>query len=142
VAGIDGAARGGGVELALACDMRLATPRATFGEPGVTFGLFGAWGGTVRLPEVVGLGDALDLSLSGRAIDAEEALRIGLVSRVLETPKTVAEELVENDHQSLSVLKERIRDRAAKSDQLAAEVAAFEALVDANADELRTLDDR
>jgi enoyl-CoA hydratase/carnithine racemase len=141
VAGIDGAARGGGVELALACDMRLATPDATFGEPGVTFGLFGAWGGTVRLPEVVGMGDALDFSLSGRVIDAEEALRIGLVSRVVESPRAVAERVAENDRLALEHVKHRIRDRRPKSEQEDAEVAAFEALVEAHADELRALDE-
>ncbi|MCY4730945.1 enoyl-CoA hydratase/isomerase family protein [Natronomonas gomsonensis] len=139
VAGIEGAARGGGVELALACDMRLATPKATFGEPGVTFGLFGAWGGTVRLPEVVGMGDALDFSLSGRVIDAEEALRIGLVSRVVESPQAVAERVAENDSLALEHVKERIRDRGPKSEQEDAEVAAFEALVEAHAEDLREL---
>lgn len=139
VAGVDGPARGGGVELALACDVRLATPGATFGEPGVTFGLFGAWGGTVRLPEVVGLGDALDLSLSGRVVDAEEALRIGLVSRVVEDPRSVAESLAENDHQAMALLKERLRDRGSKADREDAEVAAFEALVEAHADDLPEL---
>lgn len=139
VAGIDGAARGGGVELALACDMRVATPEATFGEPGVTFGLFGAWGGTVRLPEVLGLGDALDFSLSGRVIDAEEALRIGLVSRVVDDPRDVAESLTGNDQRAMELLKERVRDRASKAEQEAAEVAAFEELVAAHADELREL---
>lgn len=139
VAGIDGPARGGGVELALACDMRIATPEATFGEPGVTFGLFGAWGGTVRLPEVIGLGDALDFSLSGRVIDAEEALRIGLVSRVVDEPESVAESLTENDHRALELIKARVRDRAPKADQEDGEVAAFEELVAAHADELREL---
>ncbi|WP_336135240.1 enoyl-CoA hydratase/isomerase family protein [Natronomonas amylolytica] len=139
VAGIDGPARGGGVELALACDMRIATPGATFGEPGVTFGLFGAWGGTVRLPEVVGLGDALDFSLSGRVIDAEEALRIGLVSRVVDDPESVAASLTENDHRALELIKARVRDRGPKADQEDSEVAAFEELVAAHADELREL---
>ena len=139
VAGVDGAARGGGVELALACDLRLATPAATFGEPGVTFGLFGAWGGTVRLPEVVGLGDALDFSLSGRVVDADAALRMGLVSRVVDDPRAVAESLTENDHMAMGLLKERVRDRGAKVDQEDAEVAAFEALVEAHADDLAEL---
>ncbi len=137
VAGIDGAARGGGVELALACDIRLATPEATFGEPGVTLGIFGAWGGTVRLPEVVGLGDALDFSLSGRVIDSEEALRIGLVSRVLEEPRTVAERIAENDPTALGFVKERIRDRSDKATQEAAELEAFETLIETHADELQ-----
>jgi enoyl-CoA hydratase len=139
VAGIDGAARGGGVELALACDLRLATSEATFGEPGVTFGLFGAWGGTVRLPDVVGMGDALDFSLSGRVIDAEEALRIGLISRVVESPRDIAEGVTENDHAALKHIKHRLRDRGPKPEQEDAEVAAFKALVETHADELREL---
>jgi enoyl-CoA hydratase/carnithine racemase len=137
VAGIDGPARGGGVELALACDLRVATPEATFGEPGVTLGIFGAWGGTVRLPEVIGLGDALDFSLSGRVIDSEEALRIGLISRVLENPRTVADRIAENDPTALGCIKERIRDRADKTTQEDAELAAFETLVETHAEELQ-----
>ncbi|WP_435196448.1 enoyl-CoA hydratase/isomerase family protein [Natronomonas sp. EA1] len=136
VAGIDGPARGGGVELALACDLRVATPDATFGEPGVTFGLFGAWGGTVRLPEVVGMGDALDLSLSGRVIDAAEAHRIGLVSRVVEEPRAVAEELARNDPSALAAIKHRVRDRASRSEQEDREKRAFETLVAEHADAL------
>lgn len=132
VAGIDGPARGGGVELALACDLRVATPDATFAEPGVRLGIFGAWGGTVRLPEVVGQGEALDLALSGRAIDAEEALRIGLVSRVVESPRTVAEELAANDPAALRVLKERLRDRADRSTRLERETEAFGRLIERN----------
>lgn len=139
IAGIDGAVRGGGVELAVACDLRLATPAATFGEPGVTFGLFGAWGGTIRLPEVVGLGDALDLSLSGRVIDSEEALRIGLVSRVLEEPRTVAERVADNDPTAMRLLKERLRDRRGKSLREDAELAAFETLVEEHAERLQGL---
>ncbi len=141
VAGIDGAARGGGVELALACDLRLATSEATFGEPGVTLGIFGAWGGTVRLPEVIGLGDALDFSLSGRVIDSEEALRIGLVSRVLEEPRAVAERIAENDPTALGIVKKRLRDRSEKVAQEAAELEAFETLVETHADELQRFGD-
>jgi enoyl-CoA hydratase/carnithine racemase len=140
VAGVDGAARGGGVELAVACDLRVATPRATFAEPGVTFGLFGAWGGTVRLPEVVGLGDAMDLSLSGRVIAAEEARRIGLVSRVVEEPRSVAEAVADNDPAALSHLKERLRDRGSTPEQEAADVEAFASLVERHAQSLRELD--
>lgn len=129
VAGIDGAARGGGVELALACDVRAATPNATFGEPGVTFGLFGAWGGTVRLPEIVGEGAAMDLALSGRVIDADEARRIGLVSRVVADPREVAAEIADNDRAALSVLKERLRDGADRATREEREVTAFGELV-------------
>jgi enoyl-CoA hydratase/carnithine racemase len=110
VAGIDGPARGGGVELALACDVRVATPEATFAEPGVRLGLFGAWGGTTRLPRIVGEGEAMDLALSGRVVDAEAALRMGLVSRVTEDPRAVADEIAAVDHDALRGLKHRLRD--------------------------------
>lgn len=136
VAGVDGPARGGGVELALACDLRVATPDATFAETGVTFGLFGAWGGTVRLPEVVGRGEAADLALSGRVVDAEEALRMGLVSRVVEEPRAVAEEVADNDPAALRRVKDLLGhdgDRAARE---AAEAEAFAALHDRHADDL------
>ncbi len=129
VAGIDGAARGGGVELALACDIRIGTPAATFGEPGVTFGLFGAWGGTARLPEIVGLGDAMEFSVTGRELSAEEARRIGLVSRIVERPETVAHEIANNDPGALAVLKERLRDTASKAEQERREADAFAELV-------------
>ena len=136
VAGVDGAARGGGVELALACDIRVATPDATFAEPGVTFGLFGAWGGTHRLPETVGMADAMDLSLSGRVVDATEARRMGLVSRVVDDPRTVADELAANDPSAVRLLKQRLRDNASIDDQESAEVAAFESLMAEHAGDL------
>ncbi|MFC7212120.1 enoyl-CoA hydratase/isomerase family protein [Natronoarchaeum sp. GCM10025321] len=129
VAGIDGPARGGGVELALACDVRIATSDATFGEPGVSFGLFGAWGGTVRLPEVVGLGDAMEFSVTGRELDAEEARRIGLVSRLVERPDAVAREIAENDPAALAVLKKRLHDTSSRAEQERREAAAFAELV-------------
>lgn len=130
VAGIDGPARGGGVELALACDLRVATPGATFAESGVRLGLFGAWGGTARLPEVVGQGAALDLALSGRVVDATEARRMGLVSRIVEDPRTVAEELADNDAAALAAIKERVRDDAPLADQERRERAAFARLLE------------
>jgi len=129
VAEIDGAARGGGVEIALACDLRIGTPRATFAEPGVEFGLFGAWGGTRRLPRILGLGDALDLALSGRVLDSEAALRIGLVSRIVEEPATVADGLAANDSAALRTLKERLRDDAPRTVADRREAAAFADLV-------------
>jgi enoyl-CoA hydratase/carnithine racemase len=136
VAGVDGAARGGGVELALACDLRISTPDATFGAPGVRFGLFGAWGGTVRLPRVVGEGNALDFALSGRVVDAETALRMGLVSRVVDDPRAVADDLASGAHDALAVVKERIRDRDDRERQERAEAAAFGVLHRAHADDI------
>lgn len=125
VAAIDGAARGGGVELALACDCRIASPEATFAETGVRLGLFGAWGGTRRLPEIVGVGDAMDLALTGRTIDAQEARRIGLVSRIVEEPATVAASIADNDPTALGVVKERLRDDAPAEQQDRREAKAF-----------------
>jgi enoyl-CoA hydratase/carnithine racemase len=133
VAGIDGAARGGGVELALACDLRIATPDATFAEPGVKFGLFGAWGGTVRLSRVLREGDALDFALSGRVVDATAAKRIGLVSRVVADPRDVAEEVAANKPDALAVVKARMRDDSSREVQETAEAAAFDRLVRAYA---------
>lgn len=138
IAGIDGAARGGGLELALACDMRVATPDATFGEPGVTFGLFGAWGGTIRLPEICRFGDAMDLALSGRVVDAEEALRMGLISRIVDDPRTVAEELAANKHDALRIIKRRMRDDADAETREHREREDFVTLVDRYADGLGT----
>ncbi|WP_132056778.1 enoyl-CoA hydratase/isomerase family protein [Halorussus amylolyticus] len=136
VAGIDGPARGGGVELALACDLRVATPGATFAEPGVELGLFGAWGGTARLPRIVGEGEALDLALSGRTIDAETALRMGLVSRVTDDPRAVADEIAGNDSETLRAIKSRVRDRSSVADQQAREVETFGRLVARNAERI------
>lgn len=139
VACIDGPALGGGLELALACDVRVATPASTFGEPGVTFGLFGAWGGTVRLPRVVGEGDALELALSGRTIDAETALGMGLISRIDADPLDVVEEVAENPPATLSVLKSRLRDDDDRETQERREADAFAELVDVHGQRLREL---
>lgn len=136
VVGVDGAARGGGLELAAACDLRVATPDATFGEPGVTFGLFGAWGGTHRLRRVVGEGVAADLALSGRVIDAEAALRAGLVSRITDDPDAVAREVADNDRAALERLKPLMRSRAPAEEQERDERAAFAALVAEHAESL------
>lgn len=130
VAGINGAARGGGVELALACDLRVATPDATFAESGVSLGLFGAWGGTARLPRIVGDGTALDIALSGRVLDAPEAKQLGLCSRITDEPYTVAEELARNDPAAMRVIKRRVRDRRPVETQEHGERAAFAELIE------------
>lgn len=130
VAGIDGPARGGGVELALACDVRVATPDATLAETGVRLGLFGAWGGTSRLPDVVGEGNALDIALSGRVLSATEARRMGLVSRVVDEPRTVAESLAENSPAAMRTIKQRIRDDAESERKEKREAAVFGELID------------
>jgi enoyl-CoA hydratase len=83
VAAIDGQAWGGGNELALACTLRVASDRSHFGQPEVAVAIIPGAGGTQRLPRLVGLGRAAELVLSGRIIEADEALRIGLVEAVL-----------------------------------------------------------
>ncbi len=130
VAGIDGPARGGGVELALACDIRVGTPDATLAENGVSLGLFGAWGGTARLPNVIGGGVALDLALSGRVLSAEEALDAGLLSRIVTDPRAVADEVAANDPDAVRTIKRRIRDTAPQDEQERREAQAFGDLVD------------
>jgi enoyl-CoA hydratase len=83
IAAINGYALGGGCELALACDIRISSERAKFGFPEVKLGIFPNWGGTQRTTRVLGLGKTKELILTGEMIDAKEALRIGLVERVV-----------------------------------------------------------
>jgi enoyl-CoA hydratase len=83
VAAINGFALGGGCELAMACHIRIASEAAKFGQPEVKLGIVPGYGGTQRLPRLVGKGRALQLLLTGEMIDAAEAFRIGLVNRVV-----------------------------------------------------------
>jgi enoyl-CoA hydratase len=83
IAAVDGWCLAGGVELALWCDLRIATPNSTFGLFERRWGVPLVDGGTQRLPRTIGMGRALDLILTGRPVDADEALRIGLVNEVV-----------------------------------------------------------
>ena len=82
IAAINGFALGGGCELALGCDLRYASSNARLGQPEIDLGIVPGWGGTQRLARVCGLGVAKELILTGRPVDAEEALRIGLVNAI------------------------------------------------------------
>ena len=84
IAAINGFALGGGLELAMGCDFRIASSKAKFGQPEVSLGLIPGYAGTQRLSRLVGLGDALYLLMSADMIGAEDALRIGLVQKVVE----------------------------------------------------------
>lgn len=89
IASINGDALGQGLELALSCDIRLASSQAHFGLPEVASGIIPMGGGTQRLPRIIGRGKALELILTARTIDAEEALAVGLVSQVV-APENLA----------------------------------------------------
>ena len=91
VAAVNGFALGGGCELAMACHLRVASESAKFGQPEVKLGIGPGYGGTVRLPRLVGKGRALDLLLTARMVGAEEALQMGLVNRVVPADKLMAE---------------------------------------------------
>src|SRR5215208_1729603 len=83
VAAVNGFALGGGCELAMSCHVRLASEHAKFGQPEVKLGIGPGYGGSQRLPRLVGKGRALQLLLTGEMVDAEEAFRIGLVNKVV-----------------------------------------------------------
>jgi enoyl-CoA hydratase len=91
VAALNGFALGGGCELACACHVRFASPNAKIAEPEVTLGLIPGWGGSQRLPRIIGIGRAFEWILSGDMVDAAEAHRAGFVNRVVEQPKLVEE---------------------------------------------------
>ncbi|WP_411679472.1 short-chain-enoyl-CoA hydratase [Clostridium thailandense] len=91
IAAVNGFALGGGCELSMACDIRIASSKAKFGQPEAGLGITPGFGGTQRLPRLVGEGMAKELIYTGKIIDASEALRIGLVNRVVEPEQLIAE---------------------------------------------------
>ena len=91
VAAVNGFALGGGCELALACHLRVASETAKFGQPEVKLGIAPGYGGTQRLPRLVGKGVALQLILTGEMIDAQQAYRIGLVNKVVPAASLLTE---------------------------------------------------
>lgn len=91
IAAVNGFALGGGCELAMACHLRIASQNAKFGQPEAKLGIAPGYGGTQRLPRLVGKGRALEMILTGRMIDAEEAYRIGLVNKVVPAEKLMEE---------------------------------------------------
>jgi enoyl-CoA hydratase len=93
IAAVNGFALGGGCELALACDVRYASTAAKLGQPEVAIGIIPGWGGTQRLPAVIGIGAAKELIMSGRLVDADEALRLGLVNAVFPPGELMAKAL-------------------------------------------------
>jgi len=114
IAAVNGFALGGGTELAMACDIILASDRAKFGQPEVKLGITPGFAGTQRLPRIVGRGMGKELVLSGRMLDAEEALRIGLANRVIphnelmEQAMEMARKIAENGQLAVRSCKELV----------------------------------
>jgi len=121
IAAINGFALGGGCELALACDLRYGASTAKLGQPEINLGIIPGWGGTQRLPRVVGLGVAKELILTGRVVGAEEALRVGLVNGVhdpvLEKAREVAGLLASKAPLALAAIK-RTTNHALQGDHV------------------------
>jgi enoyl-CoA hydratase len=112
IAAINGFALGGGLELALACDLRVASSKAKLGLPEVGLGIIPGFGGTQRLMRLVGRGRAMDLIFTGRHVPADEALQLGIVNRVAEDALAAAHELAQaiskNGPVALALAKEAI----------------------------------
>lgn len=90
IAAVNGFALGGGCELAMACDFRYASPNARFGIPEVSLGVIPGFGGTQRLPRLIGIGRAMELMATGSKIDADEAYRVGLINQVVPQEELLA----------------------------------------------------
>jgi len=114
IAAINGYALGGGCELAMACDIRIASNMAKFGQPEINLAIIPGAGGTQRLPRLVGIGVAKKLVLTGEIIDAQTALRIGLVDEVveheklMERSKEVAMKIVEKSPLAVKIAKKAL----------------------------------
>jgi enoyl-CoA hydratase len=116
IAAVNGYALGGGCELAMSCDLRIAADTARFGQPEVNLGIIPGWAGTQRLPRLVGKGRALELLFTGDMIDAAEAHRIGLVNRVvpadelLEEARKLAEKIASKGQVAIGMIKEAVHN--------------------------------
>jgi len=118
IAAVNGFAYGGGMEFALACDIRLASENAMFGQQEVLWGNFPGWGGTQRLPGLVGRSDAMKIILTGEAINSAEAYRIGLVSGVYPQAEfmnrvyELAKKIVKNGPDNIRYAKKAVAEGA------------------------------
>ena len=130
IAAVSGFALGGGCELAMSCDIRLAASSARFGQPEINLGIMPGWGGTQRLTRLVGPGMSKLLNLTGDMIGADEALRLGLVERIypdaelLEAARTLARQLASKAPLAVAAIKQAI-DRG--QDMALADACMYEA---------------
>jgi enoyl-CoA hydratase len=135
IAGVNGYAFGGGCELAIACDIRLASTNARFAQPEVGLGIPPGWGGSQRLPRLIGPGFAAEMIFTGRHVTAEEALRIGLVNAVhpadelLMAAREIAGQIARNSPAAVRAAKRLMSQAFAGNPAagLALEVAGFAA---------------
>ncbi|MCZ7648167.1 MAG: enoyl-CoA hydratase-related protein [Planctomycetota bacterium] len=133
IAALHGAALGGGCELALACDIRVAADPLKIGQPEVNLGLIPGFGGTQRLPRIVGEGRALQMILTGEALSAQEALAAGLVTKVappeqlVDAAKQIARTVAAKGPQAVAFAKHFVRQALGMSRErgLAAEAVGF-----------------
>lgn len=129
IAAVNGWALGGGCELALACDIRLCSEKATFGQPEIKLGLIPGYGASVRLPRLIGMGLALELILTGRTLDARKAEQIGLVTAVFPPDRLMAEALdlagrLSRGPAALALAKRAVREAADLSSREGCELAS------------------
>jgi enoyl-CoA hydratase / 3-hydroxyacyl-CoA dehydrogenase len=130
IAAVNSIAFGGGCELAMACDFRLAAESATFGQPEINLGIIPGFGGTQRLPRLAGSGKALEMNLTGDAISAEEAYRVGLVNAVvpdhelLDTALGWARKLAQQAPLAIEQIK-RVSDKGDLDQGIEAEKSGF-----------------
>ncbi len=116
IAAINGFALGGGLELAMGCDFRIASSKAKFGQPEVNLGLIPGYAGTQRLPRLTAMGDALYLLMTAEMIPAEDALRIGLVQKVVEpeelmdTVMAIANTIISKGPKAVKLIKKVVRE--------------------------------
>lgn len=131
VAAINGYALGGGCELALACDIRIACEDAKFGQPEVNLGLIPGFGATQRLPRLVGIGKAKEMILTGRTIDAKEAEAIGLVNKVvkegelMEKALEIARIIAQKGPVAVKLAKKLINENQEIKEGLEREIVSF-----------------
>ena len=102
IAAISGYCMGGGLDLALACDLRICAPNAIFGHRGAALGIMTGWGGTQRLSRLIGRARSLQMFLTAEKVHAPEALRIGLIDRIADDPLTTALQVASSEKDALS----------------------------------------
>lgn len=125
IAAVNGYALGGGCEIAMACHLRIASEKASFGQPEINLGIIPGYGGTQRLPRLVGKGIAIEMMLTGKRIDAHEAYRIGLVNNVVPPEELLkkARELAKKISEKPSVAVKHILDAVQRGTEMPLEDA-------------------